>query len=944
VLIFAAFFVCGLAAAEAVRCEATRDAWLSSYKGETDYNMGAAPQMKLKSWQEFGLIDFDVSKLKGKVIGEVYLYVKPMGETMLKLPSGSDLQWLSLSTVSHDWVEGKSTKYAKDTDGFGATFNESSHSKCDWGFSGAKCWDVILGNGNTLRCDGRLEPSKGWLRMKVDSRLIQALVAKAGYGLCIMDGSTMWYCENYICTRESKNGPYLEVAVSGGDAAPPAAPSDVTLAPAPNLAGQTLGAVVVSLKVPREAFAYRVKINGSDVARWQVPFAGKEGETQSFPILDLEPDAEVKLEIAAVDASGNESPFASASGKASPKLTVPTLPVYGFEPKPGDPKPLGNAKVWAFPEVTKVDPVSGNVLQEKGAEDFRKANPVWDGASGIVRLAAARGEIVSFQIAIEGEAKGCRIEVSSLQGPGEISNRNVNFWRNWYVGNQAEYAVPLKDAFDCPMSDNKIEGQKLQAVTVDYHIPADSKPGDYQGMVKVSAGEARTELGLKVKVYDVVIPDEIHFNPELNCYSGPGKAGSDKFKESHRLAHYHRCTINRVPYGQTGYTHDDWIPKIDDKGHVTDWSNFDNNLGGLLDGSWFKDNPRPGIPVPTFYLPVYEGWPADFRKHYRPGDGVPLELTQMKDGKREDDKIAKLKHDALALPIDEAIDQEFGDAFVNCTSDFAKHFKEKGWNKTIAECYLNNKYGYGYTMWTLDEPYQYLDWAALNFFGKLWKKAIDDPAVYTLAWQEDLFRRGLAAMNRDRATFLFRGDISRPAWQGNCSDGIINILYLGGGSFFEVARLEGNTKRRAPAVLYCYGSCNPVERSNWESAAWCLKAYAIGADGVLPWQSLGKASAMTKADQCSLLIDAEGYGSAVASFRVHALRRGAQDCELLRLLQLKHSWSRGHLAVLVSQKVPLSATAEQTFLDDAAAVKFGALTSSGFCELKEGILKLLTAP
>ena len=377
--------------------------------------------------------------------------------------------------------------------------------------------------------------------------------------------------------------------------------------------------------------------------------------------------------------------------------------------------------------------------------------------------------------------------------------------------------------------------------------------------------------------------------------------------------------------------HADWAPKVDGQGRVTDWSAFDSNLGGMLDGSWFKENPRAGVPVPTLYLPLFEGWPLNFRDHYKPGNGVPV------NGK---DEKQKLKHDTLALPIEEALDQTFKDAFANCVKDFVKHFKEKGWNRTVAECYLNNKPNYGYTMWTLDEPTTYLDWAALNCFGELWKKGVEDPEVYTLAWQQDLFAKGLSGLKRDRATFLFRGDISRPMWQGSCSDGLMTIIYIGGVQF-EMARLIRDLKVRAPAVLYAYGACNEPDRSNWESAAWCLKAYAVDSDGVLPWQSLAGPEALSKLNGEALIVDAGKLGHALASFRVHALRRGAQDCELLRLLQLKKGWSRAHIGLLVSQKVPLDASFKQKFSDDAAAVTFGSLTSQGFCELKEGVLQLL---
>jgi hypothetical protein len=150
-------------------------------------------------------------------------------------------------------------------------------------------------------------------------------------------------------------------------------------------------------------------------------------------------------------------------------------------------------------------------------------------------------------------------------------------------------------------------------------------------------------------------------------------------------------------------------------------------------------------------------------------------------------------------------------------------------------------------------------------------------------------------------------------------------------------------KERMPTILYTYGSCNAHERSNWESAAWCLKAFVHECDGVIPWQSLGSGlnDPDPKGSGNALIVDAGKQGQAVASFRVHALRRGAQDCELLRLLQLKKGWSRAHLGALVAQKVPLGGIFEQRFTDEAAALKFGSLTSAGFCELKEGVLKLL---
>ena len=899
--------------AETVICKSTRTNSPSFHHRERD-QVSSGARMKIKYFEQFGLTDYDVSGLKGKKIKEAWLHVKAAGGHKFGLNKGTDLTWISVTTLSENWDHRK------------ACANRSG-IRDDWGWPGAKTYDVACGNGNTLRCDTRLDPVGGSHRAKLDPALVKALVVGASYGLFIMDGSTHYSMNCRI------QDPRLEVVVEDTDTDPPDKVSDLSIAPAPNWAEADYGAALLTVMPPEDAFAYHIKVDGKAIQRWQRPFA-TPGETQTFQLVDLPPDKDLTVEVVAVDGAGNVSAPVSVSGKTSPKLTVPKLPRYGFQPKAGEPKSLGAAKVYAFPELTKIDPTSGKVLQEKGDGDFSKKNSVWDGATGTARLAAARAEIVSFQIAIEGEIKGVEVAVSDLSTDDvKIRNSGVKLWRNWYVKRHAEYALPWTGSVDCPMEDNAVPEQVHQAVTVDYHVPKDASPGNYTGKVTLSSGPDRAELALQVRVYSAVIPDEVFFNPELNCYGGPGRAGSEKFFNSLKIAHYHRTTINRVPYSQGGRVHSDWSPDVSRSGAVTDWSRFDRNIGPLLDGSIFEDNPRSGVPVATLYLPHFEGWPLDYRAHYDPGPGCP------KGGK---DSQLMIKHHILARPIDEAIDQAFKDGWVQCVRDFYTHATERGWTKTAFECYLNNKPGWGYTCWTLDEPNIYRDWEGINFFGRLWKEGLNDPEVYTHQWQQDYFRQGLHGLNRDRPTFLFRGDISRPNWQGSLSDGIINIMYLGGGAF-DKPRMVRNHKVRMPCIMYAYGSCPSHLASKWQTAAWCLKSFVQECDGVLPWQSLGKGlnNPDPKGSGNALIVDGGEYGNAIASLRVHAMRRGAQDCELMRLLMLKKGWSRQHLGVLISPKVPLPAKYNPRFTDEAAALAFKTLTSQGFIEMKEGILQLL---
>ena len=137
----------------------------------------------------------------------------------------------------------------------------------------------------------------------------------------------------------------------------------------------------------------------------------------------------------------------------------------------------------------------------------------------------------------------------------------------------------------------------------------------------------------------------------------------------------------------------------------------------------------------------------------------------------------------------------------------------------------------------------------------------------------------------------------------------MDIMYSGSAVALADPRLMMHLKERDHMRLYVYGSCNAVDRNSFESAAWCLKAYSIGADGVLPWQSVGGDKAFDQPEQVALLVSAKRFAqTAVPSMRVMALRHGAQQCELLaQVLDRNRGWNRWHAYALVTQKVPLAA-------------------------------------
>jgi hypothetical protein len=64
--------------------------------------------------------------------------------------------------------------------------------------------------------------------------------------------------------------------------------------------------------------------------------------------------------------------------------------------------------------------------------------------------------------------------------------------------------------------------------------------------------------------------------------------------------------------------------------------------------------------------------------------------------------------------------------------------------------------------------------------------------------------------------------------------------------------------------------------------------------------------------------------------------------ELLRLLAQQEGYSREQIGALVARKAPLGTRFEQSFPDEAAAVKFEGVSAQALAELKEGVLLLLS--
>lgn len=424
------------------------------------------------------------------------------------------------------------------------------------------------------------------------------------------------------------------------------------------------------------------------------------------------------------------------------------------------------------------------------------------------------------------------------------------------------------------------------ATFVEVQVPKEAAAGRHEGSIRVGG----QTIAWAVTVWDFTLPDRLSFIPQMNCYSLPGHE-----RAYYRLAQEHRTTLNRLPYGWTGRIKAGPTIGVDGS---WDWSRWDAEYGPLLDGSAFADLPRGAVPIEAFYLPLNENWPMDHEKHFRGG-----------------------------YWIEAAYDDAYWTEFRQAAARFAEHFAAGGWTEPVFEFYLNNKIsfkdGRGWEAcsapWILDEPMNTQDFWALRRFGlEFWRGVGERPG----------------------ARFGFRADISRPEWQRDLLDGVTSVEVVSG----VLRTYRERVMRRAEKFgnfVYMYGAANRIGTPNIMPAAWCVETWALGGDGVVPWQTVGKADAWTKPDDLSLFYPTPN--GPVPSLRLKSFRAGQQLVEYLTLYMALSGESRSAVGAAVLDLPGMRASLDKKSEADAGTSLFNATAHQSLGALRLGLGEWLNA-
>ena len=606
--------------------------------------------------------------------------------------------------------------------------------------------------------------------------------------------------------------------------------------------------------------------------------------------------------------------------------------------------PLMAAKIWVCGDLEKVSPKTGSLMHTvwtsfKSDSLYQKNNFFWSEKAKTITLEGSRGEVLGFQVIIDREEENLdniHMELSDLKGPETLEVAgNHRIFRSYYVSSMySEVLVPLDkapdwDNFSVPDAGNLEFTNRVQAVWVDLFIPYGTSPGTYKGTLTISADQFSEPqvLNVRLKVWDIDIPEKLNYDVELNEYGTMWNNFSwatsyvgydsnydrDAFlatlteeqkqeyltfeRNAYRVAHNDRLSLNILPYFQNGSTGtlvpETIMPEMSGSGEkltVSDWRAFDERWGPLFDGSAFTDNYRSGVPLAHHYLPFCHAIPSSFDNFVSDQTDPPYW------GKN---------------PVYEAENIAFAKAF-------EQHANESGWTKTIFQVFYNEKQrDDNPILWHLDEPidttigleygdrkwieYTYdgvtkqvlrgsYDYDAHQFYSTMMHEGFSN----TLRQLSDLGDPDaqIGFPNQNAAKFVYRLDIGthnlNPVLNG-ILDGYIDQWMVG--SYYDLPTLWERVDKGEMYTTYKNWNATP-ETSNLYYVLTAWNNYRNRSVGHEIWMVddnwanlLSSWKAGTSANTILYPGSTIGIDEPCGSYRMKALRHGAQDYEYLLLLK-----------------------------------------------------------
>ncbi len=907
--------------------------WYNGPGGQDEWllNFGASNKTRMKGYQDITALKFDLTEFSGQTVDDAELHVARADDTPIFA--------LVASTINADWNEGSgwgsNAKVGECCWRWRKAPVDPGHPSPDaeWTFPHSDFSSAAFGNFGSLvsyayKASETFESyaigNQTWLRMKLDPRLVHALMLDQ-YGLAVTDPRGYNHLNPRIYTKDQNQSlaPRLLIRLSNSqDTQPPGAVSSMQVEN-----GALDGQAVLSFHAPTGApedqpFGYTVRYSttddfeaAEDIARWRIPRPADPDTLQRIPLDDLIPGTVYHFFVQTYDSAGNRGLVTHVQHTLPAERPVPILANGAINiPDPSSrsirtvPQVL---RYWACSEIIKVNPTTGNRMADgynnSGADDYKKANVVWDAESNTISLSASRNEIVGYQLILERlglSLTDVKISAGSLVGPEGIeiaAQPNIETFLLHYVQDSSlwypDAAIPLQapfpTAFSIPDQNHNPDGSH-QSVWCDIYAPKTANPGDYQGTITISANEldAPVDINVKLKISPVVIPDELSFIVDLNGYGNKWDYGN---RAATRLRWFqtcqkHRMSLNTLAYGWNANITSDRAPRLSGSGgniQIADWSNFDEDYGALFDGSAFSpDNPispytGPGMnqPVSTFYTTFFESWPIhviDPKYGFdAQGQGGPYWNNKL-----DTDKDAFWTD---APDVQDAFTEDYKNGVSKIVKEWMEHAQASGWHDTNFQIYLNHKYSYNNcdALWILEECTTADDFRAVNFF-------------------HSLYRQGAQMADAPDVQWHFRIDIS-DRWGQHYGqlDNLINWYVMNQGSsdwHWPHIRYRNILNKNQEQWVWYGGGPSPMDSGSLHAQRF-IQAWAQGLDGGLPYwdnfqTSWSQAKALSTVYSGKSVPGFGVYQGPIMSIRVKMMRQAQQIIELANLLAQQDRWNR----------------------------------------------------
>lgn len=848
---------------ETITLPCIADTNLSSYEHEARFNYGRSTHLRLKGIQMMALFRFDTDRVRRARVLSAELRLRYAGSDRM-------LRTVGVSTITVPWEEGDGVGEEKPGR---ACFAQRRLGQVAWAPDATDFAEIIFRQPGlwTYKYVSSGGDAPDWLRIEVPPEIVEAMAAGLATGIVVTDEKGQTAANNDVFSREqTASSPSLVVRISPRPSSRPSPPSSVCVQPVQTewLAGRC--ALDVFMNVPADAVGVRWRVVSPRSSGLEGVLAlGAHGPFRGR-VSGLPSGERLTLSFTSVGPDGTESQPVNVEcvTPAQPTLPEPLRLRAGSLSKTPVWE-LDGVRITASGELQRSDPFRAGVTPHRTG--------LWDGRR--IRLQTPIGGTAGFLLAMQNLSRETtRVGVSSSDA------RVLRLWRVLPVptsrGSVPEICLPLEDPV-------VLEAGSAAWVLVEVGLAGGLHTASSALSVSVQpVGHQALKLPVSVEPLPVAIPERPRFEISLNTYGSPARAcsvdpaGNEGIAIEHafhRFAWEHRATLAPLGYSHSGNLEPAYAPVTEGEGatrRVAEWSAWDARFGALLDGTAFRGTSRRPSPISHLYLPFHEAWPEDVRKHYSYTPST------------SDYPQIIIEHAMRAGPIESMLSSAYAEGIERTLRAFQDHLRSKGWTGTAYHFYLNNKYYYrdpalggrGTSWWLLDEPMHRDDWLALAWFARRLKQMHDEQRTRLI---------------------LFRADVSRPQWQRDYLDGLVDLMVVNDELFHRPALMQRYRDRGVR--LWHYGEAPPVDADPSECVLWPVRAYLAGAEGIVPWQSIGTRNAYTRPEATALIVPSpQGMPPMpLATLRLKALRRGQEDVELLRLLAERRKWTRRQLAAAI---------------------------------------------